>query len=181
MDRYLMSLLGLMCIVLGWSFREIWVRPAWRMWLIPLSFVAFSLPLLLEHRGEVFRFDQDINYRDILSVQQDASSFLESEVPDGEVFYANFPLYSGFGDTRYGFVSNSEKMNPTVVYHDSLRYVAHMYPGVEWAGPKLEPAQKIAHFEKGYAHVSIYFFASTSEDSLSSNSDISASLTNSDR
>ncbi|MEM8886940.1 MAG: hypothetical protein AAGD28_03060 [Bacteroidota bacterium] len=151
MDRYILSLFPIFMITLAILWDQAKLAPI-LIWsnLAIACFFAFSFQ---SQAG--FRFDVDINYRDYLAVQKEASEFLEQEVPANTAFLGNFPLFNGFQDPRFGFAADTNHNKIWVVPHDSMEYRALLTPP-SFANALPKEGQLIRTFEKGFTKVEVY-------------------------
>jgi len=151
MDRYLMTLFPILAITGAFFISKLkqkeLVQGGLGVVLIGMSLLNFS--------QEAFRFDVDMNYRDYVWVQKEATEYLENQVPPQQAFLANFPLFNGFQDPRFGFAKDTLHNTAWVVPHDSMKYRALLVPPDFAKGLPKEGELAIV-FEKGYSKVEIY-------------------------
>ncbi|MEZ4830043.1 MAG: glycosyltransferase family 39 protein [Bacteroidia bacterium] len=158
MDRYYLTFFPVIGVFAGAGLKEMGqALGKWKITaIIPLA-IALILPLF-QFSTPKFRYDVDINYRQLIHVQTETTHFLEKEVKPGELFFANFPLYNGFLDHRYGYMETEGGFKPTVVYSDTLRIAAIFQPPLDAAYTiKIAPEKEIRRFEDGYAKAIIYW------------------------
>ncbi|MEL6251442.1 MAG: hypothetical protein AAFR87_05460 [Bacteroidota bacterium] len=151
MDRYILSLFPLFMISLAILWDQAELAP-----ILNWSNLTLACFFGLSFQSQVgFRFDVDINYRVYLEVQKEASEFLEKEVPVNTAFLGNFPLFNGFQDPRFGFVSDTNHNKIWVVPHDSMEYRALLTPP-SFANALPKEGELIRTFEKGFTKVEVY-------------------------
>lgn len=151
MDRYVLSLFPIFMISLAILWDQAKLAPILNWSNLAIAcFFAFSFQSQLG-----FRFDVDINYRDYLSVQKEATEFLEQEVPANTAFLGNFPLFNGFQDARFGFASDTNHNKVWVVPNDSMEYRALLSPP-SFANALPKEGELIRTFEKGFTKVEVY-------------------------
>lgn len=102
-----------------------------------------------------FRFDVDINYREYVKLQKEASRFIEEVVPPNEPFLANWPLYNGFLDPRFGFVKDTNHNKAWVNLNDSMEFRALLVPP-DFAKDLPREGDLIKSFQKEHTQIDIY-------------------------
>lgn len=117
--------------------------------------ISLIITSLFFFSQEEFRFDVDINYRDYVAVQEEASTYLEKQVPPQEAFLANFPLFNGFQDPRFGFARDTLHNTAWVVPHDSMKYRALLVPPA-FANDLPKEGELLKVFQQGFTKVEIY-------------------------
>lgn len=159
MDRYLLVLLPIMAMGFGGLIRELELlklnpRILDSLFLFILIFSCSMIPL---PQGDTFQYDVDFNYRQVISVQQKATDYLMETVAAGDTVYANFPLYLGFQDVRFGYVDSLPEFKLTVRPNDPVSMIATMSPGVPWTGEALDSLEQVwrQSLEK-FIHCEVY-------------------------
>ena len=151
MDRYLLAILPMLCLWVVWVLdRTLSVVMSW------MVAGGIALLFLFSPSGEIFRYDVDPGYTDVIHVQQEATSYLLSEVPDSAHVYANFPLFLSFSDPRSGYVKELPPFTLTVRPRDSATVIANFSPGVPWSGEDLSGESLQTEIRSGYSHCEIY-------------------------
>lgn len=151
MDRYLMTLFPILTITGAYFLGQLKLKGLVQVG-VGVALIGMSLFLSSQ---ETFRFDVDMNYRDYVWVQKEATEYLEKHVPAQEAFLANFPLFNGFQDPRFGFAKDTLHNTAWVVHNDSMNYSALLVPpDFAKSLPKKGELKKV--FEKGYSKVEIY-------------------------
>ncbi|MEO0468272.1 MAG: glycosyltransferase family 39 protein [Bacteroidota bacterium] len=117
--------------------------------------ILIVLPLL-NFTKDRFWFDQDINYRKVVRIQQEVSRYLEETVAAEEPFFANFPLYNGLLDKRFGFRSNDKELAPTVRLNDSLRYTVIFRPGTDLKFSRWDSLSVPFEREDGFVRLKVF-------------------------
>ncbi|MEL6653459.1 MAG: hypothetical protein AAFQ87_21900 [Bacteroidota bacterium] len=154
MDRYLLSLLPILVLGLGGVIRELWLLGKfWRYLIVPICL----LPLLFvpHQQGEDFRYDTDINYRNLLEVQQATCDYLTHNTTLTDSVFAGFPLYYALKDPRYGFTERFYPMRLTGDPRAEVDVAAFMHPGVPYERA-LSDSTRIWTQSVGYSWGSVY-------------------------
>lgn len=151
MDRYLLAILPLLCM---WA---VWVLDC--IFGMSLAWIVSGIIILVflnSSTGDQFRYDVDPGYTKVVQVQQEATAFLVSEVPDSAQVYANFPLFLSFSDPRSGYISELPSFSLTVRPRDSVDMIATITPGVPWTEGDLSGESLQKEIVSGYSHCEIY-------------------------
>ncbi|MEM6344619.1 MAG: glycosyltransferase family 39 protein [Bacteroidota bacterium] len=154
MDRYLLSLLPILVLGLGAAIRELFLLgKAWRY----LSIAIFLIPLnfIPHHQGEEFRYDTDINYRSLLSVQQAAVDLMIQEAQPTDSVFAGFPIYYALKDPRYGFTERYYPLKLTGNPRAEVDLAGFMYPGVRYE-KAINDSLKIWTQSQGYSWAEVF-------------------------
>jgi len=157
MDRYLLSILPLLVLIFGFSLKA-WIKFSGKKYWIPaLVALLFAIYPLTKYGQDEFKFDQDINFRDVVSVQMSATKYIEDRVVENEEVYANFPLYFGLKDVRYGYLSSRDSLDVYSVIKDSMRWIAVMEPSpVSIQSLNLDTSKIDKVFERGCAKAVVF-------------------------
>ena len=158
MDRYLISLMPFWACLLASALLNVRnlvfaAIPMAAIDIILIVYLAISFWASREYGG--FRFDVNLNYREIVHVQKEATDYLAENLEEGIPFYANFPFFNGFLDERYGYIETGKKYAPTVSYHDSLKWAAVMVPP-QWAGGVKPTGKIVQSFQQDFIRIDIY-------------------------
>ncbi|MEM6800602.1 MAG: hypothetical protein AAF696_04310 [Bacteroidota bacterium] len=102
-----------------------------------------------------FRFDVDINYREYVQLQKEASTFIEEFIPPNEPFLANWPLYNGFLDPRFGFVKDTNHNKAWVAPNDSMEFRALLVPP-DFAKDLPREGDLIKSYKGAHTQIDIY-------------------------
>ncbi|MEZ4776939.1 MAG: glycosyltransferase family 39 protein [Bacteroidia bacterium] len=157
MDRYFLAFFPVTGLFAAAGIREMSRLLEKKEIILAVPFAGVLILPLLNFTTPDFHYDVDISFRRLVNVQIQTTHFLEKEVAEGELFFANFPLYNGFLDNRYGYMQTEGSFRPTVVYHDSLRIIAIIQPPLDAAYTiHIDPAKEIWRYEDGYSKAVVY-------------------------
>lgn len=157
MDRYLLVLLPLMALGFAGLAQELLLLNVNKK-LVRLSVLLPFLSFLLHnfYPSETFQYDIDRGFQEVVEVQQEATDYLMETVNPGDTVYANFPLYLGFQDVRFGYVDSLPDFELTVRPNDPVSVIATMSPGVPWTGESLDSLEIVEEFKRGISHCEVY-------------------------
>lgn len=131
MDRYLTLLFPLIAIGLGasiWEISQLFPAKWRRLVSISLGVIMLLLPLFFFSTNK-FKYDQDVNFRNIVAIQKETTTFIENEIDPQKTVFANFPLYNGLLDPRFGYRKNPYHIKPVIRMSESPDYIAIFRPG----------------------------------------------------
>jgi len=153
MERYLMFVFVVLSILLSYSLWSVFEKRKTLYLMMVIVFLVF--PFLNSDENQ-FRYDIDMSYKHIVSVQRSATEKLEElEVTSGHV-YSQFPLVCGLSDKRLGYLNEYD----SVAFGDldqSVSYIAIMHPGAYgYPMPDESEMRLIEKFKSGFAESFIY-------------------------
>ena len=158
MDRYLILLMPFWAWLIAGSvliFQKFTRTAIYNGAFLISCFLYFSSTFWQPDQRNDFRFDVNLDYRDMVRMQQLATDYLVKNMNSHEPFYANFPFYNGFLDARYGYVDPGKTYHPTVSYQDNLNWAVVMVPPF-WAERVKPEGRQIESFQKDFIQIDIY-------------------------
>jgi 4-amino-4-deoxy-L-arabinose transferase-like glycosyltransferase len=128
MDRYLLALFPPLSLLLASVWHHALPQGRWKAGMLLAIGSLAAVGFLLDWSKPAFAYDQDINYRQYLKVQQEVVNEIASCVENGEPFCASFPLYHCFEDARYGFTDPARRYEARIVPDSSTKVGGLMLP-----------------------------------------------------
>ncbi|MDX2282582.1 MAG: hypothetical protein NW241_00410 [Bacteroidia bacterium] len=149
MERYLLSLLPLLPLLLGALWMPLLSERQVR-WAVPAAVLLLAAGCWMHRSRPVFRYDQDVNYADYVRVQQDACRFVTSRMVPGAKVTANFPAYNGLLDARLGYLAPGDSLQPYVTLEADTDWALVITPPAPpMAYAPLQARQPDAEFREG--------------------------------
>ncbi len=149
MERYLLLLLPIAMILTAYGLINI---PKLGKQLFVVALLV--IPVFFWHPNS-FSYDYNLSFEEQLSVQKQASEYLEENSLNDENIAANFPLIVGLRDPRLGFVK-SDFSNSRAKYFENAEYCVISKPGADMKNFKKEKYEKIKSFSNEISEVTIY-------------------------
>lgn len=157
MDRYLLALFPPLCLLLASLWHHTLPPGRWRAGALLAVGSLAAAGFLLDWSKPAFAYDQDINYRQYLQVQQAAVNELAACVEDDEPFCAPFPLYHCFEDARYGFIGPARRYAPRIAPDSSTRAGGLMLPpGDPALAAYWKPGDLRRSWDEGFVQAYVY-------------------------
>lgn len=162
MNRYMLMLVVIWSVFVSLSLKEIYQltnryikqREILIASIIILIGFIVIMPLFYIN-ARSFSFDDDMGYKKIVHVQQEAYNWLINKTNQSDNIYGNFQMMIAITDPRLGYVSDNE-LQISTNYTDSTKYVAVVSPGnIDYAFP-IGDFHLVKKFENDFAYVKIF-------------------------
>ena len=151
MDRYLLFIYPFLVLVIVWGIKQLAKKPN-IIALLSIAFLIFSS--CSSYSKKHFRYDVNLNYRDVLEVQTSCTHYLEKLNKKEKLnVYSNFPIVYGLINPNFGFYNNPNSLIPLTHSLNKNPEIVALYNSLP---PDSISFMELKVFQKNDAKIIIY-------------------------
>lgn len=152
MDRYALVALPFMCWLVIESVNVVWKN----RFFVGITFLLLSLAAVKDMSPNGFNYDCDMGYVKMLDVEQRATNYACSTIPENTKVAAFFPIsFILYADSTTGFKKTCKISTGYYTPDDPQEYILQTVGGYDFTFPDYE-YDEAAIFENGFAWVKVW-------------------------